>query len=78
MLPVPVPGTPHAVGCRFSTSLLPATPPRTGAVSTGKPLHCPYPTVPVPAASPDGWLDLVPEGYEGNALADTEALYDEV
>ena len=37
-----------------------------------------YPTVPVPASSLDGWLDLAPEGYEGDALADTEALYDEV
>ena len=37
-----------------------------------------YPTVPVPASSLDGWLDLVPAGYEGDALADTEALYDEV
>jgi len=25
----------------------------------------------------DGWLNLVPEGYEGDALADTEAIYDE-
>ena len=30
-----------------------------------------YPTVPVPLSSLDGWLDLVPEGYEGDALADT-------
>ena len=37
-----------------------------------------YPTVPLPPSSLDGWLDLVPEGYEGDALADTEALYDEV
>lgn len=37
-----------------------------------------YPTVTVPASSLDGWLNLVPEGYEGDALADTEALYDEV
>ena len=37
-----------------------------------------YPTVPVPPSSLDGWLDLVQEGYEGDALADTEALYDEV
>ena len=36
-----------------------------------------YPTVAVPPSSLDGWLDLVPEGYEGDALADTEALYDE-
>jgi len=37
-----------------------------------------YPTVGVPPSSLDGWLNLVPEGYEGDALADTEALYDEV
>jgi len=37
-----------------------------------------YPTVTVPASSLDRWLNLVPEGYEGDALADTEALYDEV
>lgn len=37
-----------------------------------------YPTVPLPASSLDWWLDLLPEGYEGDALADTEALYDEV
>jgi hypothetical protein len=37
-----------------------------------------YPTVPVPPSSLDAWLDLLPEGYEGDALKDTEALYDEV
>jgi hypothetical protein len=37
-----------------------------------------YPTVAVPAASLDKWIDLLPQGYEGDALADTEALYDEV
>jgi hypothetical protein len=37
-----------------------------------------YPSVPVPSSSIDAWLDLLPEGYEGDALADTEALYDEV
>lgn len=37
-----------------------------------------YPTIGVPASSLDRWLNLVPEGYEGNALADTETLYDEV
>ena len=36
-----------------------------------------YPTVAVPPSSLDWWLNLIPEGYEGNALADTEALYDE-
>ena len=37
-----------------------------------------YPSVAVPPSSIDAWLDLLPEGYEGDALADTEALYDEV
>jgi len=37
-----------------------------------------YPTIAVPPSSLDGWLNLVPAGYEGDALADTEALYDEV
>ncbi len=37
-----------------------------------------YPTIGVPASSLDGWLNLLREGYEGDALADTEALYDEV
>jgi aspartate/methionine/tyrosine aminotransferase len=37
-----------------------------------------YPTVPVPASSLRRWVNLLAEGYEGDALADTEALYDEV
>ena len=37
-----------------------------------------YPTVENPVSSLSAWLDLVPEGYDGDALADTEALYDEV
>jgi hypothetical protein len=37
-----------------------------------------YPTVDNPASSLKLWLDLVPAGYEGDALRDTEALYDEV
>jgi hypothetical protein len=37
-----------------------------------------YPTVTVASSTLDEWVDLVPEGYEGDALADTEALYDEV
>ena len=35
-----------------------------------------YPTVTNPASSLKLWLDLVPSGYEGDALKDTEALYD--
>jgi len=37
-----------------------------------------YPTVESPASSLSAWLNLLPEGCEGDALADTEALYDEV
>lgn len=37
-----------------------------------------YPTVENPASSLSDWLNLLPEGYDGDALADTEALYDEV
>jgi hypothetical protein len=36
-----------------------------------------YPTIALAPSSLDRWLNLVPEGYEGDALADTEALYDE-
>jgi hypothetical protein len=44
-----------------------------------KPTGAPYlyPTVPVPASSLAQWVNLLPEGYDGDALADTEALYDE-
>lgn len=37
-----------------------------------------YPTVANPPSSLKGWLDLIPDGCGGDALADTEALYDEV
>jgi prevent-host-death family protein len=36
-----------------------------------------YPTVAAPASSLNAWKDLIPEGCGGDALADTEALYDE-
>jgi hypothetical protein len=36
-----------------------------------------YPTIENPASSLRAWLDLVPGGYDGDALTDTEALYDE-
>jgi hypothetical protein len=39
-------------------------------------VYC-YPTVSVPLSSLDGLIDIMP-GIEGDALADTEALYDEV
>jgi len=37
-----------------------------------------YPTVANPPSSLEDWRSLIPDGYEGDALADTEALYDEV
>ena len=37
-----------------------------------------YPTVANEPASLKDWLNLIPEGCGGDALADTEALYDEV
>ncbi len=37
-----------------------------------------YPIVSVPATSLDAWMNLLPEGYEGNALVDTETLYESV
>ncbi|RLC86293.1 MAG: hypothetical protein DRI37_07210 [Chloroflexi bacterium] len=36
-----------------------------------------YPTVANSPASLKEWLDLIPAGCGGDALADTEALYDE-
>jgi hypothetical protein len=37
-----------------------------------------HPTVENPASSLGNWLDVIPGGCGGDALADTEALYDEV
>jgi hypothetical protein len=37
-----------------------------------------YPSVPMPVSSLDVWMNLLSEGYEGDALVDTEALYEEV
>ena len=37
-----------------------------------------FPTVENQTTSLNAWLDLLPEGCGGDALADTEALYDEV
>ncbi|MBN1877399.1 MAG: hypothetical protein JXA33_24465 [Anaerolineae bacterium] len=37
-----------------------------------------YPTVVAPTSSLEAWGKLLDAGYEGDALADTEALYDEV
>jgi hypothetical protein len=36
-----------------------------------------YPTKAAPASSLTGWVDMLREGYDGDALADTEALSDE-
>ena len=36
-----------------------------------------YPTKAVPATSLTGWVKLLREGYDGDVLADTEALADE-
>jgi len=40
-------------------------------------LHWFFPTVANSPASLKEWLDLIPAGCGGDALADTEALYDE-
>lgn len=37
-----------------------------------------YPTVAVPAESLTGLIGLISEGYDGDALEDTEALYNHV
>lgn len=42
-----------------------------------KPKKHRYPTIAAPASTLTIWTRLLPEGYEGNALEDTEALYDE-
>jgi hypothetical protein len=36
-----------------------------------------FPTVAVPASTLNAWMNLLPKGYDGDALADSEALYDE-
>jgi hypothetical protein len=50
------------------------------AAPTPQPTPWVYPTVTLPASSLASWIGLLDEteGYEGDALADTEALYDEV
>jgi len=35
-----------------------------------------YPTVSIPASSLSVWVDALPDGYEGDALGDSEALYE--
>jgi hypothetical protein len=37
-----------------------------------------YPTVAMPATSLHKWSKLLDEGYEGDALEDSEAIYDDV
>lgn len=39
--------------------------------------HYLFETKPLPVDHLSGWLALLETGYEGDALADTEALYDE-
>ena len=56
---------------RVSLQTAAAEPPRPSSVQR-------YPTVTPPASSLTAWKDLMPEGCGGDALADTEALYDEV
>lgn len=36
-----------------------------------------HPTIAMPASSLSKWIGLLPIGYEGDALEDAEALYDE-
>ncbi len=57
------------------TPPVPATP--EVAVAAETPLYL-YPTVENPASSLSAWLNVLPEGYEGDALADSEALHDEL
>ncbi len=57
------------------TSPAPVTPETAGAAGQTPYL---YPTVENPASSLSAWLNVLPEGYEGDALADSEALYDEL
>ncbi len=48
----------------------------TSELPEGRPAYL-YPTVSLPPSSLNRWLDLVPSGYEGDALEDTESVYDE-
>jgi hypothetical protein len=61
---------------RYIEFLSQQKPPDAVLIQEEKPTYL-HPTVPVPAATFINWLNLLPEGYEGDALADTEALYDE-
>ncbi|MBI3913902.1 MAG: hypothetical protein HY327_06920 [Chloroflexi bacterium] len=36
-----------------------------------------YPTVPVSVTTLNAWMNLLPNGYEGDALADSEAVYED-
>lgn len=48
-----------------------------GVAEKEAPLYL-YPTVENPASSLSAWLNVIPGGCGGDALADTEALYDAV
>jgi prevent-host-death family protein len=54
---------------------LPAPPTPEVAVAAEQPPYQ-YPTVPVPYSVFEGLSKVLSEGYEGDALADSEALYD--
>jgi hypothetical protein len=52
--------------------------PATARRQKGKQQPYLYPTIAVPASSVEKWIGLFPgEGYEGDALEDSEALYDD-
>lgn len=50
---------------------------RPEAAVVGQEEQTTYPTITAPPSSLDKWVGLIREGYAGDALADTESLYDE-
>jgi prevent-host-death family protein len=52
------------------------TAPATSEVATAEQKPYLYPNVPVPYSVFEGLSKVLPEGYEGDALADSESLYD--
>lgn len=53
------------------------TQPPTTPATIKEPTPWLYPTVPASPKTLDNWVGVLEEGYEGDALADTESLYDE-
>ena len=51
-----------------------SAPAKAGRTGRGAPFA--YPTVSIPASRLFVWVDAVPDGYEGDALSDSEALYE--